>query len=92
MFSKTENFRLKNTLYLDLKFANLTDPEGATPSSFQPWHFLYNPPIILYSFNPGKVSRYGKRWNKYIVFLRMRSKVLNGKWITFSKKTAYVIN
>ena len=36
MFSKTENFLLDNTLYLEIKFANLPDPEGATPSSFNP--------------------------------------------------------
>ena len=33
MFSKTENFLLDNTLYLEIKFTDLPDPEGATPSS-----------------------------------------------------------
>ena len=36
MFSRTENFLLDNTLYLEIKFTNLPDPEGATPSSFNP--------------------------------------------------------
>ena len=36
MFSKTENFLLDNTLYLETKFTNLPDPEGATPPSFNP--------------------------------------------------------
>ena len=36
MFSKTENFLLDNTLYLEIKFTDLPDPEGATPSSFNP--------------------------------------------------------
>ena len=36
MFSKTENFLLDNTLYLEIKFTDLPDPEGATHSSFNP--------------------------------------------------------
>ena len=36
VFSKTENFLLDNTLYLEIKFTDLPDPEGATPSSFNP--------------------------------------------------------
>ena len=36
MFSKTENFLLDNTLYLEIKFTDLPDPEGATPSSSNP--------------------------------------------------------
>ena len=36
MFSKTEIFLLDNTLYLEIKFTDLPDPEGATPSSFNP--------------------------------------------------------
>ena len=36
MFSKTENFLLDNILYLEIKFTDLRDPEGATPSSFNP--------------------------------------------------------
>ena len=36
MFSKTENFLLDNTLYLEIKFTDISDPEGATPSSFNP--------------------------------------------------------
>ena len=36
MFSKTENFLFDNTLYLEIKFSDLPDPEGATPSSFNP--------------------------------------------------------
>ena len=36
MFSKTENFLLDNILYLEIKFTDLPDPEGATPSSFTP--------------------------------------------------------
>ena len=36
MFSKTENFLLDNTLYLEIKFTDVPDPEGATPSSFNP--------------------------------------------------------
>ena len=49
MFSKTDNFLLDNTLYLEIKFTDLPDPEGATPSSFNPWCFLKNPPIIFLS-------------------------------------------
>ena len=40
MFSKTENFLLDNTLYLEIKFTNLPVPEGATPSSSNSWCFL----------------------------------------------------
>ena len=36
MFSKTENFRLNDILYLELKFTNVTDPEGATLFSSKP--------------------------------------------------------
>ena len=36
MFSKTENFLFDNTLYLEIKFTDLPDPEGAIPSSFNP--------------------------------------------------------
>ena len=36
LFSKTENFLLDNTLYLEIKFTDLPGPEGATPSSFNP--------------------------------------------------------
>ena len=36
MFSKTEDFLLDNTLYLEIKFTDLLDPEGATPSSSKP--------------------------------------------------------
>ena len=36
MFSKTENFLLDNTLYLEIKFTDQPDPEGATPSSHNP--------------------------------------------------------
>ena len=34
--SKTENFLLNDTLYLEKKFTDLPDPEGATPSSSKP--------------------------------------------------------
>ena len=40
MFSKNENIFLVETLYLEKKFTDLPDPEGATPSSFNPWCFL----------------------------------------------------
>ena len=36
MFGKTENFLLDNTLYLEIKFTDLPDPGGATPSPFNP--------------------------------------------------------
>ena len=36
MFSKTENFLLDNISYLEIKFTDLPNPEGATPSSFTP--------------------------------------------------------
>ena len=36
MFSKTENFLLDYTLYLEIKFTDLPDPKGATPSSSKP--------------------------------------------------------
>ena len=36
LFSKTENFLLYETLYLEIKFTDLPDPEGATPSSSKP--------------------------------------------------------
>ena len=36
MFSRTGIFLLDNTLYLELKFTDIPDPEGATPSSFNP--------------------------------------------------------
>ena len=36
MFSKTENILSENTLYLEIKFTDLPDPEGATPSTFNP--------------------------------------------------------
>ena len=36
LFSKTENFLLDNTFYLEIRFTDLPDPEGATPSSFNP--------------------------------------------------------
>ena len=36
MFRKTENFLLNDTLYLEKKFADLPDPESATPSSSKP--------------------------------------------------------
>ena len=39
MFSKSENFLLNNTLYLELKFFDLPDPEGPTPSTSRPWCF-----------------------------------------------------
>ena len=35
MFSKTEIILFKNILYLETKFTNLPDPEGATPSTSQ---------------------------------------------------------
>ena len=47
MFSKTENFLLKNTSYLEIEFTDLPDPEGATPTTSQPWCFFLNPPIIF---------------------------------------------
>ena len=31
MFSKTENFLLNDALYLEIKFTDLPNPEGATP-------------------------------------------------------------
>ena len=37
MFPKTENFLLSNTLYLEIRLTDLSDPEGATPSTP---HFL----------------------------------------------------
>ena len=40
MFSKTETFFLDNTLYLEIKFTDLPNPEGTTPSSSNPWCFL----------------------------------------------------
>ena len=36
MFSKTGNFLLDSILYLEKKFTDLPDPEGATPSSSKP--------------------------------------------------------
>ena len=36
MFSKTEIFLLDNTLYLEMKFTNQSDPEGAKLSSSNP--------------------------------------------------------
>ena len=36
IFSKTGNFLLNNTLYLEVKLTDLPDPEGATPSTSQP--------------------------------------------------------
>ena len=36
IFSKTENFPLNNTLYFEIKFTDLPDPERATPSTSQP--------------------------------------------------------
>ena len=36
MFSKTENFLLENTLYLEMKFTDLPNPGGTTPSSSKP--------------------------------------------------------
>ena len=36
MFSKTEHFLFDNTLYLEIKFTDLPDPEGAQPSSSDP--------------------------------------------------------
>ena len=36
MFSKIENFLLDKSLYLEIKFADLPDPEGATPPSSKP--------------------------------------------------------
>ena len=36
MFSKTENFLSDNILYLEIKFTDLPNPEGATLSSFNP--------------------------------------------------------
>ena len=36
MFSKTENYLLNNTLYLEIKLTDLPGPEGATPSIAQP--------------------------------------------------------
>ena len=36
IFSKTENFLLNDTLYLEIKITNLPDPEGATTSSSKP--------------------------------------------------------
>ena len=49
IFSRTGNFLLNNTLYLEVKLTDLPDPEGATPSTSQPWSFLKNPPIIFLS-------------------------------------------
>ena len=40
MFSKTEDFPSKNTFYLEIKFTNLPNPEGATPTTSQPRCFL----------------------------------------------------
>ena len=40
MFSKTGNFLLIDALYLEIKFTDLPNPEGATPSSSKPWCFL----------------------------------------------------
>ena len=36
MFSETENFLLNNTLYLEIKFTDLPNPEGASPFSSKP--------------------------------------------------------
>ena len=36
MFSKTENFLLNDASYLEIKFTNLPNPVGATPSSSKP--------------------------------------------------------
>ena len=43
MFSKTENFLLDITLYLEIKFTDLPDPEGTTPSPSKPRCFSFNP-------------------------------------------------
>ena len=65
MFSKTENFLLDNTFYLEIKFTNLPDPEGATPFSSKPWAFhlthdafYITPQSFFYPFNPGELSHY----------------------------------
>ena len=58
IFSKTENFLLDNTLYLEMKLTNLADPEGATPSSSNSWCFYRTPQSFFYPFNPGELSRY----------------------------------
>ena len=47
MFSKTENFLLNSTLYLEITFTDLPNLEGATHSSSEPWCFLLNPPTIF---------------------------------------------
>ena len=39
IFSKTENLLLENTFYLEIKFTDLPDLQGATTSSFNPWCF-----------------------------------------------------
>ena len=36
MFSKTEKFLLKNTLFLEINFTDLPDPDGTTPSASHP--------------------------------------------------------
>ena len=59
MFSKTENFLLNNTLYLEIKFTNLPETKGATPSTFQLNPFSRAPQSFLYPFESGKLSRYG---------------------------------
>ena len=58
MISKTENFLLDNTLYLEIKFTDLLDPEGATPSSINSWFFYRTPQSFFYPVNPGELSRY----------------------------------
>ena len=52
MFSKTQNFLLKNTLFLEITFTDLPDPEAATRSTSQPSSFSQNSSIIFLSFYP----------------------------------------
>ena len=58
MFSKTENFLLDNTLYLEIKFTDL--PSLKAPHLLHSTHdaFYRTPQTFFYYFNPGELSRY----------------------------------
>ena len=92
MFSKTENFLFDNTLYLEIKFTDLPDPEGATPSSFNPWCFFFIKPPNHFSIplTPVSCRVIANAWTLYVIFyfLNACSKLLNRKWIMFNKRTA----
>ena len=58
MFSKTENFLLKNTLHLEIKFTNLPDPGAPHLPHLNHEVFYRTPHSFFYPFSPGELSRY----------------------------------